>query len=131
MPTAEETPEVVSATVMRVPSAVAALSANVICTVGLAAAAQQAPPPPPAPSGPLQPLQITEVVTVVGTTPLAGIGVAIDKLPAPVQTATSADLVAAGSLDVPATRSCRLLRGWSLEGQQIGDEPVHFGWLEV
>jgi len=47
-------------------------------------------------------------VTVVGTTPIAGVGVTIDKLPAPVQVATSGELQASGALDLSAFMNARL-----------------------
>jgi hypothetical protein len=62
-----------------------------ILTIGLVlaadAAAQPAQPPDPA-----APIQVKETVEVVGVTPIHGLGVSRDKVPANVQTATAADI---------------------------------------
>ena len=63
-----------------------------------------APPPPPPPPPP----RIDVTVTVIGATPLPGIGVTLDQVPAPVQTATAADLRKDGSLDVSSFLNNRL-----------------------
>jgi outer membrane receptor protein involved in Fe transport len=70
------------------------------------AVGQQAPPAPPA--APTEPPPLAVTVTVVGTTPLPGIGVTLDKIPAPVQTATSLDLEVSGALDLSSFMNARL-----------------------
>jgi outer membrane receptor protein involved in Fe transport len=47
-------------------------------------------------------------VTVIGTTPIPGVGVPIEKLPAPVQVATAGELKASGALDLSAFLNARL-----------------------
>jgi outer membrane receptor protein involved in Fe transport len=77
----------------------------VLAGVPAMAAGQQTPPPtdePPAPP------QIAVTITVVGTTPLPGVGVTLDRLPAPVQTASSKDLDASGALDLSSFLNERL-----------------------
>src|SRR6187402_3800851 len=56
----------------------------------------QAPPqkPPPAPPPP------TFKVEVIETTPLPGLDLKLEQIPAPVQTAVSADVEASGALDL-------------------------------
>jgi outer membrane receptor protein involved in Fe transport len=70
------------------------------------AAAGQAPTSPEdaAPAPP----QIAVTVTVIGTTPLPGVGVTLDRLPAPVQTVDSKDIDASGALDLSAFLNARL-----------------------
>ncbi len=72
-------------------------------SVGVAAAQQ-----PATPDAPAEPPKIAVTVTVVGTTPITGVGVTIDKLPAPVQVATSRELDAAAALDLSAFMNARL-----------------------
>lgn len=48
------------------------------------------------------------VMTVIGTTPLSDIGIALDKLPAPVQAVTAGDFLRSGALDVSALLNDRL-----------------------
>src|SRR5882672_10384069 len=56
----------------------------------------QTPPPSPAPV--LAPLPVH--VTVVGTMPLPGVELPLDRVPAPVQSATAEELRASGALDL-------------------------------
>ncbi|HWN86854.1 MAG TPA: hypothetical protein VNN99_16935, partial [Vicinamibacterales bacterium] len=68
----------------------------------LAQEAPAAPEPRPAqagpPASPVPPLDIH--VTVVGTTPLPGVELPLDRIPAPVQTSTAEDVERSGALDV-------------------------------
>ncbi|HVW04997.1 MAG TPA: TonB-dependent receptor, partial [Vicinamibacterales bacterium] len=82
-----------------------AILLSVLAGVPTMAAGQQTPPPtdePPAPP------QIAVTVTVVGTTPLPGVGVTLDRLPAPVQTASTKDIDASGALDLSSFLNERL-----------------------
>jgi outer membrane receptor protein involved in Fe transport len=73
-----------------------------VCVLWPAASfARQAPPPSPTPS-----TDIT--VTVVATTPLEGIGIPLDKLPAPAQLANANDLQRNASLDLSSFMNTRL-----------------------
>jgi outer membrane receptor protein involved in Fe transport len=62
--------------------------------------------PPPAAQDPVPPLDIH--VTVVGTTPLAGVEQPVDRVPAPVQTSTSRELDRSGALDLSDFANRRL-----------------------
>ncbi len=77
-------------------------------TFGTAPLAAQQPAQTPAPPPPPPPPRIDVTVTVIGATPLPGIGVTLDQVPAPVQTATAADLRKDGSLDVSSFLNNRL-----------------------
>src|SRR5262245_6068236 len=59
-------------------------------------AAQQTQPPPPSPPEPT----VKEEITVVAPTPLPGIELPLESVPAPVQTATSRDIEATRALDL-------------------------------
>src|SRR5262245_11315194 len=59
-----------------------------------AAAAQTAP----SQSGPAQPTPVFKI-EVIEATPLPGLDLKLDQIPAPVQSAVSADIEASGSLD--------------------------------
>jgi outer membrane receptor protein involved in Fe transport len=80
----------------------------VICVTGAsrAAAAQNTPSPqPPSPSQPQPqtppaPPPLAIDVEVVGTMPLPGLNLRIEQIPAPVQTATAADIDNSGALDL-------------------------------
>jgi outer membrane receptor protein involved in Fe transport len=63
-----------------------------VASVWSATALAQAPPPIPAP--------LIFNVTVVGSTPLHGSDLPIERIPAPVQTATSRDIDRSGAIDV-------------------------------
>lgn len=83
------------------------MSMRVVAAVALASSlhpalafAQQAPPAPPPTT--------SVTVTVVATTPLDGVGVPLDKLPAPAQVATSDEIQRAGALDLSAFMNRRL-----------------------
>jgi outer membrane receptor protein involved in Fe transport len=65
--------------------------------------AQQTPPAPPA-----TPPTTEVTVIVVGTTPIAGVGVTIDKLPSPAKIATADDLQRDGALDLSSFVNNRL-----------------------
>jgi outer membrane receptor protein involved in Fe transport len=68
-----------------------------------AAFAQAAPAqPPPAPP------TVAVTVDVIGTTPLPGVDVTLDKMPSPVQTAIARDLDEAGALDLSAFLNRRM-----------------------
>lgn len=54
------------------------------------------------------PLTTTETVTVIGTTPLPGVDVPVEQIPAPVQTATSTDILYSGALDMSTFFNRRL-----------------------
>ena len=73
-----------------------------------AANAQDQPQAPPSPAQPplIQPLDIH--VVVVGTTPLPGVEQPVDRVPAPVQTSTAADLDKSGALDLSDFANRRL-----------------------
>jgi outer membrane receptor protein involved in Fe transport len=77
------------------------LVAAVVAASHVAAAQEPTPAETPPPT-----LSVT--VTVVGTTPLPGVGVGLDRLPAPVQTATSLDIQQSGALDLSAFMNARL-----------------------
>ena len=64
--------------------------------------AQAAPVVPAPPAGTQTPAvpQTTYTVTVVETAPLPGVELPIEKIPAPVQTATDRDITASGALDL-------------------------------
>ena len=67
-----------------------------------AAAFPQPPQPPPAPP------TVAVTVDVIGTTPLPGVDVTLDKMPSPVQTAIARDLDEAGTLDLSAFLNRRM-----------------------
>jgi hypothetical protein len=66
------------------------------------AAFAQPPQPPPAPPA------VAVTVDVIGTTPLPGVDVTLDKMPSPVQTAIARDLDEAGALDLSAFLNLRM-----------------------
>ena len=51
---------------------------------------------------------VTETVTVIETTPLPGTSTPIDKVPAPAQVSSAADLVKAGAIDLSSFMNARL-----------------------
>ncbi|MEO8482549.1 MAG: TonB-dependent receptor [Acidobacteriota bacterium] len=73
------------------------------------AAPARAQQPPTTPDVPPDLPRIAVTVTVVGTTPITGVGIALDRLPAPVQVATSRELEASGALDLSAFMNARLV----------------------
>jgi outer membrane receptor protein involved in Fe transport len=77
-----------------------------LSAAGIANAQQSSAPPA---SEVPEPPKLAVTVTVVGTTPIAGVGVTIDKLPAPVQVATSRDIDASGALDLSGFMNARLI----------------------
>src|SRR5688500_10542858 len=68
------------------------------------AAAQDTPPagqsPPPAPQPPPVDPGLAFTVTVVGTTPLEGAELPVERIPAPVRTLSAAELDRSGAADV-------------------------------
>jgi len=86
----------------------------VLCAVmalAPASAIAQSTPTPPAQGAPAAPTAqptVTETVIVVGTTPLPGVGTPIDSVPAPVQTATAADIDASRAPDLAQFMTRRL-----------------------
>jgi hypothetical protein len=56
---------------------------------------RQQPPPPPQ-----EPPTLDVTVTVIGTTPLPGVELPRDEVPAPVQTATGKDIDNSGALNL-------------------------------
>jgi outer membrane receptor protein involved in Fe transport len=62
----------------------------------------QTPPTPQTPQNAPPPSPPTFKVEVIGTTPLPGLEIPIEQVPAPVQTAGSADIDASGALDLSA-----------------------------
>ena len=90
---------------MRPAGALAVLVA--VFVLASAVSAQDQPPAvPPAQQPPIQPLDIH--VLVVGTTPLPGVEQPVDRVPAPVQTSTAADLDKSGALDLSDFANRRL-----------------------
>src|SRR3954471_9953102 len=67
-----------------------------------AAVAGQSTPSQPSPSsqGPQTPPRTSVTVDVIGTTPLPGVELPLDKMPSPVQTAISRDLDESGALEL-------------------------------
>jgi len=80
------------------------LAALLVALAGPSPARAQPPTgqtdPTPDPAQQAVPVTTTIAVTVVGTTPLAGIDLPLDRIPAPVQTVTAAELETSGALDV-------------------------------
>lgn len=82
----------------RVRLAVAAAGIHAVLA-GAPAVAQQTTAPPPT---------VNVSVDVIGTTPLAGVELTVDKIPAPAQTAIARDLDDAGAVDVSAFLNRRI-----------------------
>ncbi len=72
---------------------IACLGASVVQAQGTSPASSQEPAPETLPT-------FATTVTVIGTTPLPGIGLPLDKVPAPVQTVTDRDITRIGARDV-------------------------------
>ena len=66
----------------------------------LSAQAPAAAPPPGSQTTPGQPPAFATTVTVIETAPLPGVDLPLEKIPAPVQTATGADIERSGALDL-------------------------------
>ena len=90
---------------MRLAGALTILVAVFVLTPAVSAQ-DQPPAPPPAQQPLIQPLDIH--VLVVGTTPLPGVEQPVDRVPAPVQTSTAADLDKSGALDLSDFANRRL-----------------------
>ncbi len=73
---------------------------------GPADAAGQPPSQSQPPASPQTPV-VAVTITVVGTTPLPGLGIPIDQFPAPVQALTAEDLGRTGAMDVSAALARR------------------------
>ena len=67
-----------------------------------------------------------EEITVIGTTPLPGTGIDIDKLPGNIQSVTASDLAHAGTASLPSSLNRRLGSGISMTTSTIPFSPTFF-----
>ena len=89
-----------------VAAAVAALT--VFPAVGIAQAPQPPPTPPATGTPPPEPPVFATTVTVIEAAPLPGLDLPLEKLPAPVQLASAADIERSGALDLSSYLARRI-----------------------